>query len=83
MLFLWIYLSDINGLEAVKNLRVDKDCRLVFTTASTEHAIEAFNLNAAHYLVKPFSKEQIADALKRCIFEDSSKNAKKLNIKSC
>jgi DNA-binding LytR/AlgR family response regulator len=31
------------------------------------HAIEAFSLHASHYLVKPFTKEQLEDALDKSI----------------
>lgn len=78
--FMDIYLDGINGIEAAKN--TGKPCRFVFTTISTEHAVEAFGLNAAHYLVKPVSKENVFEALSRCISSLSGKNTPILSIKS-
>ena len=47
-------------LEAAKKLRkTDTDCLLVFTTTSTDHALEGFQVRALHYLVKPFTEADI------------------------
>ena len=50
-------------------------------TLSTDHAIEAFALNAAHYLLKPAGDEVITEAIRRCIPEPPKK-ARVLEIKS-
>lgn len=56
--FLDIYMHGISGMDAAKELRkTDADCLLVFTTTSTDHAPEGFQVRALHYLVKPFSEE--------------------------
>ena len=58
--FLDIYMAGANGIETAKELRKrDTDCLLVFTTASTDHALEGFQVRAMHYLVKPFTEEDI------------------------
>ena len=61
--FLDIYMNGMTGMEAAKELRkTDTDCLLVFTTTSTDHALEGFQVRTLHYLVKPFTEEDI-DAL--------------------
>ena len=61
--FLDIYLVGMTGMEAAKELRKsDTECLLVFTTTSTDHALEGFQVRALHYLVKPFTEADI-DAL--------------------
>ena len=61
--FLDIYMDGMTGMEAAKKLReTNKDCLLVFTTTSTDHALEGFQVRALHYLVKPFTEADI-DAL--------------------
>ena len=61
--FLDIYMEGLSGMEAAKELRkTDADCLLVFTTTSTDHALEGFQVRALHYLVKPFTEADI-DAL--------------------
>lgn len=49
-----------NGIETAKELRkFDKDSMLVFTTTSTDHALEGFQVRAIHYLVKPYTENDI------------------------
>ena len=61
--FLDIYMDGMTGMEAAKKLRkTNTDCLLVFTTTSTGHALEGFQVRALHYLVKPFTEADI-DAL--------------------
>ena len=61
--FLDIYMDGMTGMEAARALReTDPECLLVFTTTSTDHALEGFQVRALHYLVKPFTEADI-DAL--------------------
>ncbi len=58
----------MSGMDAAKELRkTDADCLLVFTTTSTDHALEGFQVRALHYLVKPFSDEELSACLPRCL----------------
>ena len=58
--FLDIYMDGMSGMDAARELRkMDTDCMLVFTTTSTDHALEGFQVRARHYLVKPFSAEEL------------------------
>ena len=62
--FLDIYMDGMTGMEAAKKLRkTNTDCLLVFTTTSTDHALEGFQVRALHYLVKPFSEEELSALL--------------------
>ena len=62
--FLDIYMDGMTGMEAAKKLReTNTDCLLVFTTTSTDHALEGFQVRAFHYLVKPFSEAELSGLL--------------------
>ena len=62
--FLDIYMDGLSGMDAARELRkTDVDCLLVFTTTSTDHALEGFQVRALHYLVKPFSEEELSGLL--------------------
>lgn len=54
------------GLELARRL-LDRDDppAIVFTTAYPDYAVEAFDLAAADYLVKPFDEERLGRALRR------------------
>lgn len=56
LIFLDIYMNGINGVETATKLRIfDQECILIFTTTSTDHALDGFRVRALHYLVKPYS----------------------------
>jgi DNA-binding LytR/AlgR family response regulator len=52
LVFLDINMPDITGLDFSQLL--PKNCGVIFTTAYSQFAADAFNLNAIDYLVKPF-----------------------------
>lgn len=75
LIFLDIYMPTLSGLEAAKKLdEMDLPCRIVFLTSSKDHALEAFELNVLHYLVKPVSEESLFAAVDRALaqFEKDS-----------
>ena len=55
-IFLDIQMPDLNGIELSRLL--DKDIKVVFTTAFHEYALEGFKVNALDYLLKPFNYEE-------------------------
>ena len=58
------------GICAAKELRrLGNECRIIFLTTSTEHALEAFEVNASQYLVKPIMKKRLFYALDGLIGE--------------
>lgn len=54
----------LSGLDVLRMLP-DRKCEVVFTTAYTQYAVDAIKLQAADYLVKPYSIEELGDALRR------------------
>lgn len=52
-----------NGIELVNSLLNETDCNWVFTTAYTEYAIKAFELDATDYLLKPFENSRLDEVL--------------------
>lgn len=64
ILFLDIQMSGQNGMEIARRLRRQhKDTILIFVTALPEYVYEAFDVNAFHYLVKPFSERKLREVL--------------------
>ena len=60
--FLDIYMTGANGIETAKELRsFDAGCLLVFTTTSTDHALDGFRVRAMHYLVKPYEEKELTE----------------------
>ncbi|MCD8328680.1 MAG: LytTR family DNA-binding domain-containing protein [Ruminococcus sp.] len=64
--FIDIYLRDENGIEIAKSLsEISPKTEFVFVTTSSDHAFDAFSINALHYLVKPVTVDGIAEAMNR------------------
>lgn len=84
IVFMDIYLEGMKGTEAVRIYRKSKKSQIIFITTSLDHAIEAFGLNATHYLVKPLTQKAVSDAMDRCLtsMELQMKLNKFIEIKS-
>lgn len=53
-----IYMPGITGMSIATELRSrGVKSPLIFLTSSTDHALEAFGVDATHYLLKPYSKD--------------------------
>ena len=58
----------ITGMSLATHMRNKNiNSPLVFLTSSAEHAVEAFGVNATHYLLKPYMKEQFFIAMDKVI----------------
>lgn len=63
--FLDIRMPGLNGLEVAAQLEPPAAPLVVFVTAFDEHAIKAFELNAADYLLKPYDHDRLRRTLVR------------------
>ncbi|EKN66666.1 response regulator LytR [Neobacillus bataviensis LMG 21833] len=64
LVFLDIELAEDNGLSLAKQLEsLEQTPAIVFATAYDEYALQAFELNAVDYILKPFDEERIQKTL--------------------
>jgi len=78
LVFLDIMMPKLNGFEMLELL--DELPQVIFTTAHEEHAIRAFELNAVDYLLKPFSRERLLNAVEKASLRITSGNIKDENV---
>ena len=53
-----IYMPGITGMSIATELRSrNVKSPVIFLTSSTDHALEAFGVDATHYLLKPYTKD--------------------------
>lgn len=65
LVFLDVQMPGATGIEVVRAVGVDRMPATIFVTAFDRHAVEAFDLAAADYLVKPFDDERFEQAFRR------------------
>lgn len=66
VVFLDIEMPKMNGLETAKALNELKKVPLIiFATAYSNFAVDAFRINAVDYLLKPYDEEQLKQTVKR------------------
>ena len=59
LLFMDIFMTEKTGLDAVKELRREGyNVPVIFLTTSTEYALEAYQVDALQYLVKPLDQDR-------------------------
>lgn len=70
LLLLDIYLQEEFGIAAAVELRsMGNKSHIVFITSSLDHALEAYRVQAAQYLVKPVEQEELFHVLDRLLEE--------------
>ena len=67
LLFLDIQMPGINGFEVVKALQSYTMPMVVFATAFNQYAIDAFDLHAVDYILKPLDPERVKRAVMRAV----------------
>jgi DNA-binding LytR/AlgR family response regulator len=73
--FLDIQMPGLTGLELAQVLaRFRAPPPVVFVTAHEEHAVEAFDLHAVDYVLKPVREDRLAEAVRRVV-EDAGRAA--------
>ena len=66
VVFLDVQMPGLTGFEVARWMRDQKSTsQVVFVTAYDQHALEAFEVNAVDYLLKPVDPTRLADAVER------------------
>lgn len=65
VIFLDIEMPRLNGISLLESLSSRERPIVILITAHTRHAVEAFDLAAADYLVKPFTQQRFDRAVQR------------------
>ena len=80
VIFLDINMPDMNGISLGKIItKMYPDMKIVFITAYKDYAVDAFEIKAFDYLLKPYSESRIKNLLKSLI---NIKNEKTISIKN-
>uniref|UniRef100_UPI0032165106 LytR/AlgR family response regulator transcription factor n=1 Tax=uncultured Draconibacterium sp. TaxID=1573823 RepID=UPI0032165106 len=67
LIFLDINMPEISGLSFAKS--INKNIKIIFTTAYREYAVDGFDLQAVDYLLKPISFERLLQGVNKYLNE--------------
>ena len=65
VVYLDIQLGDRSGFDVIEAIRGSLSPHIVFTTAYSEYAVQAFDVQALDYLLKPFDRERFMRSIDR------------------
>jgi two-component system LytT family response regulator len=65
LLFLDIHMPGLDGFDVVKALQPDTMPLVVFATAYEQYALDAFDVHAVDYVLKPFNEHRLKVAVER------------------
>lgn len=82
LIFLDINMPEISGISFAKS--INKNSKIIFTTAYRDYAVEGFELQAVDYLLKPISFDRVLKAVTNYfeIYSDLEHNELKLTNSS-
>ena len=67
LIFLDIFMAELSGVDTANRLRdMHYEGGIIFTTSSTEHAMESYEVDALYYLQKPYDRTHFENAMLRC-----------------
>ena len=77
LVFLDIQMPGISGFEVVRQLDIETMPVILFLTAYDEYAVQAFEVNALDYILKPIDEERLHQVLEKVRANLSQKRALK------
>lgn len=60
-----LQMPELDGLAVARSLRGGRDLFVIFVTAHEQHAIEAFEVGAVDYLLKPVRRDRLEQAVEK------------------
>ncbi|MCT4543878.1 MAG: response regulator [Vallitalea sp.] len=86
MFFLDIDMPKMKGIDAAKKiLEIDSNVQIVFVTAYNDYAVDAFEVEATDYVMKPIMKRRLDKTIERVIkrYKDIENDHEEENKISC
>tara|TARA_B100000965_G_scaffold383474_1_gene382745 strand:- start:98 stop:808 length:711 start_codon:yes stop_codon:yes gene_type:complete len=78
ILFLDVEMPQMDGFDFLKKANLSASTIIIFTTAYSDYAIDAFNANATHYILKPVQETDLIKAIRKASYH-LSQNKKTVN----
>ncbi len=75
LLFLDIQMPEVNGFDVLQAVGPERIPAVIFVTAYDQHALQAFEVHALDYLLKPFKQSRFKSALQRARYQLANRTA--------
>ncbi len=79
LVFLDVQMPELDGFETLEKVGVDQGPEIIFVTAYDEYTLQAFDVHALDYLLKPVNPERFHKALGRARARLQNKSSESLN----
>ena len=77
--FLDVQMPEVSGFDVLRALPPESWPAIIFATAHDQHAIEAFKVHAVDYLLKPFTRARLHEAVQRAAQRLQSRDLAAMN----
>lgn len=75
LIFLDVEMPGMTGFEFLQNAMLPQSTEVIFTTAYSNYAIEAFKANATHYILKPIVTDELINAVRKAMHNQQLKGS--------
>jgi len=75
LVFLDIQMPGIDGFEVLRQLQSDTMPMVIFVTAFDQYALDAFNVHAVDYVLKPIDDDRLHEAIERAVAHHSQEES--------
>ena len=79
LVFLDVQMPEVSGFDVLRALSPENLPAVIFVTAHDQHAIEAFEVHALDYLLKPFKRARFQEAVRRAVEHVQARDAAGMN----
>lgn len=79
LVFLDVQMPEVSGFDVLRALPAEVWPAVIFVTAYDQHAIEAFEVHALDYLLKPFTQARLLAAVQRACQHLGARNLERIN----
>ena len=74
LVFLDVQMPDLDGFGALRMIEIDRMPMVIFVTAFDQFAVNAFEVNAIDYLLKPVHRQRLEQAVAKAREKSSSRD---------
>ena len=75
LLFLDVEMPEMSGIEFLKTVELPTKTAVIFTTAYSEYAVDAFKANATHYIMKPVEEGELIKAVRKALLKKQGESS--------